>query len=161
MGNELTKRSSIMPTLYDVFSDDSFFNRFFEEFESRLPTFGNTGQLLKGAGRDYPRADISEDEKSYHIDLAVPGWAKDELKLSIEESALTIVGTHVVKEEVKDTKRKYIDRRIGQRNFQRCFYLPKNLDLDGVDAVHENGILHISLPKKTPDQPKQINVQIK
>lgn len=161
--NELTRRSSKMPSLFgDMFSDyDRFFNRLFEEFESRWPTFEPTGQLLKGVGRDYPKTDISEDAKAYYIDLAVPGWSKEEVKLSIQEDVLTVMGTHIEKQEVKDESRKYIDRKIGQRNFSRSFKLPKNLDLGNVDATQKDGMLSIVLPKKEPDQPKQIDIEIK
>lgn len=94
-----------------------------------------------------PAANVREDDKNYNIDLALPGFSKDEIKISFEEEVLTVTAGHQPQEDIKEPK--YTWNEFGYKNkFERSFQLPETVDADGISASFENGILTITLPKK-------------
>lgn len=94
-----------------------------------------------------PAANVREDDKNYTIELALPGFSKDEIKISFEEEVLTVTAGHQPQEDIKEPK--YTWNEFGYKNkFERSFQLPETVDADGISASFENGILTITLPKK-------------
>ena len=100
--------------------------------------------LLRGNGKTVfsPAMDVLEGEDAYTVRVEVPGVAKDEIKLSIEDEVLTISGDR--REEQANLLIR--ERRYGA--FERRLKLPEGIDLEKVDARHEDGVLTIELPKK-------------
>lgn len=90
------------------------------------------------------QANISEDENQYRIDLSVPGFSREEIKISLEKNVLSIKSEKKSGEE----EEKYIRREFGTADFERRFILPKHVDTDKISATAENGILGIVIPKK-------------
>ncbi|NMW19257.1 MAG: Hsp20/alpha crystallin family protein [Chlorobiaceae bacterium] len=89
--------------------------------------------------------DISEDETGFHIDAELPGIAKDEIALNVEDDVLTIKAErkHNTEENKKDYLR--IERTYG--SLQRKFSLGETIDQEHINAGFDNGILHVTLPK--------------
>ncbi len=96
-----------------------------------------------------PATNISEDKDAYKIEMAVPGFNKEDFKLSMEKQILT-VSTEIEKEQKsgENTEQPYRMREFGRGNFCRSFSLPESVDQDSIKAEYLNGILTISLPKK-------------
>lgn len=103
-----------------------------------------------------PRTDISETEKAYEIQLAVPGMSKEDFKLEINENLLTISGERKFNEEKKEKNFHSVETFYG--SFSRSFRVPKNVDAGKVNAAYNNGILQIILPK---DETKSLKASIK
>jgi len=104
-----------------------------------------------------PAANVREDENSYTIELALPGFSKDEVSISFEEEILTVTAGHQPKEDVKGPK--YTWNEFGYKSkYQRAFQLPETVDADNISASFENGILMVTIPKKEvqPSAVKQI-----
>lgn len=80
------------------------------------------------------------------ITLAVAGFTRDQLDVTVEESQLTIRGRQADDGET----RCFIHRGIAARQFQRSFVLADNVDVG--EAVMENGLLHIDLVRHEPDR---------
>jgi len=94
-----------------------------------------------------PAANVREDEKNYSIELALPGFSKDEISISFEDEILTVTAGRQPQEDVKGPK--YTWNEFGYKSkYERSFQLPETIDADTISAAFENGILHISLPKK-------------
>ena len=94
-----------------------------------------------------PAANVREDEKSYTIELALPGFTKDEIKINCEEQVLTVTAGHQPEEDVKGPA--YTWNEFGYKSkYERSFELPETVDADSITAAFENGILIVSLPKK-------------
>lgn len=128
MKRELQTRNNSYD-LFDVF-DDFFKPMFFEE----------TKDL---------RTDIKETENSYELDLELPGYAKDEIKVSLEEGYLTVTAA---KQEKQEDGKKYLRREIRERT-SRSYYLGAGITRDQIKAKYNNGILTLTVPK---DRPKEI-----
>ena len=106
-----------------------------------------------------PAANVREDEKNYAIELALPGFTKDEISISFEDEVLTITAGHQPKEEVKGPK--YTWNEFGYKSkYERSFQLPETVNADNISASFENGILLVTLPKKEvqPATVKQIAI---
>jgi HSP20 family protein len=103
---------------------------------------------------------ISEDDKGYTIELAVPGVAKDKFNLEIENDVLTLSSEQ---EKNKDEQKpNYLRREFSYQSFKRSFELPETIDQEQINATIDAGILTLSLPKKEEEiqkAPRQIEVK--
>jgi len=94
-----------------------------------------------------PAANVRENEKNYLLELALPGFSKEEITIKFEEDVLTVTAGHQPKEDEQGPK--YTWNEFGYKSkYERSFQLPETLDADNIDAKFENGILLITLPKK-------------
>ncbi len=102
-----------------------------------------------------PPVNIRENEKSFDIECAVPGFKKDQMKVNVENNLLTISAEQ---EEEKNTEdERYTRREFSSKAFVRSFTLPENVHSDKIDASYTNGILTLNIPKlkEQKSQPKK------
>jgi len=99
------------------------------------------------------KVDISEDEAGFHIDAELPGIAKENVVLHIEDDLLTIKAERTA--ETEESKKNYhrIERSSG--SFSRSFNLGEMIDQESISADFKNGILHVTLPKAVPVKKKK------
>ena len=88
------------------------------------------------------------------IDVAAPGLTKDDFKVHYDNGRLSISSEK--KNEVEEKEGEKITRReFSYQSFQRSFTVAENVvDPEKIAANYENGILHISLPKREEVKPK-------
>ncbi len=91
-----------------------------------------------------PRNGNSPDR--LRITLAVAGFTRDQLDVSVEESQLVIRG----RQQDDDKNRQYIHRGIAARQFQRTFVLAEGMEVLGADL--KNGLLSIDLARPQPER---------
>jgi HSP20 family protein len=91
--------------------------------------------------------DMWEEDGEIKVELAVPGWKLEELKVELdpEDRTLVVKGEESRKEERKD--RDYYYQQISRSSFERVIRLPHEVKGDRVQAEFEDGILHITLDK--------------
>ena len=100
------------------------------------------------------RVDVSEDENNIYIDADMPGVKKEDVRISMDEDVLTISAERSHEEEEKKKDYHRIERSYG--SMSRSFTVGDNISAEEVDAVYDNGVLHITLPKKEPvEKPKK------
>lgn len=119
---------------------------------SPLPAFGFEREFVAS-----PAADVAEDDKSFTVSVELPGMSEKDIHVSLSGERLTIEGE---KQKKKDEKNEgyYLSERVYGK-FQRSFMLPDGIDSGKVAAKFSNGVLTLTLPKKTPVAPKQIEVK--
>lgn len=106
-----------------------------------------------------PRVDISEDNANFYITAELPGIPKEQIKVNISDDGVLTISGEKKQEEKQEGKNFYrIERRYGM--FTRSFTLPENVKRDAINARYENGVLHLTLPKQEPAQPKVTEVPI-
>ncbi|MCB0772507.1 MAG: Hsp20/alpha crystallin family protein [Flavobacteriales bacterium] len=115
--------------------------------------FGNIDHLQ---GRDdlpraVPRVNIVEDAAGYKLEMQAPGFAKEDLKVNMENDLLTISAEHKT-EELKEDER-FTRREFSTRAFTRSFRLPELVQADAISAEYVNGVLKVSIPKKAEVKP--------
>ena len=106
-----------------------------------------------------PAANVREDENNYSLELALPGFSKEEITIKFEDEVLTITAGRQPKEDEKGPK--YTWNEFGYKSkYERSFQLPETVNADEIGAAFENGILLVTLPKKEVQAPavKQITI---
>ncbi|NNC55719.1 MAG: Hsp20 family protein [Pseudomonadales bacterium] len=122
----------------------------FDRLASLLDTALRGDTIVPG----YPAYNIETlDEKSYAITLALAGFDKRDLSISVENGVLTVRG-----EASGDDSREYLHRGIATRAFERQFNLADYVEV--TDARFENGLLTIELVKEIPEAMKPKNIEI-
>ena len=127
-------------------------NRIFEDFDQAFGRFDGLG-----GGTFAPALDLKEDDEAYTVALEVPGIAQEDLQISLENNVLTVRGS---KEKKKDEEGKANYRRIERSygSFARSVTLPRNVDVNNVQANLADGVLSIVLPKEEQAKPRQITI---
>ncbi|WP_144604100.1 Hsp20/alpha crystallin family protein [Algoriphagus algorifonticola] len=92
-----------------------------------------------------PAVDISEDDKSFEIEFAVPGMKKSDFNIDLTEGRLTISGERKIEEKKEGKNYHSIETHFG--SFSRSFYLPENVLSEKIEATYVDGVLKISIPK--------------
>ena len=102
-------------------------------------------RTAKSAGDGYPPYNIEElDPETLKITLAVAGFAREELNVTLEENQLVIRG-----KQSESTDKAFLHRGIAARQFQRAFVLAEGIDVRGAEL--ENGLLSITLNRPKPE----------
>ncbi|MCC5919592.1 MAG: Hsp20/alpha crystallin family protein [Cyclobacteriaceae bacterium] len=98
-----------------------------------------------------PPVNIKELENQYELEIAVPGYKKDDFKVNIEDHTLTVSGESKMTNESEVSN--YSRKEFSYSSFSRSFTLPENkIKMEKVDAEYQNGILKIKLPKLADEQ---------
>ena len=114
------------------------------------PAFANTiEQLLNSQGRASagctPSVNIYGSDDSFMIEMAVPGYSKEDFSINLEQQTLKV--TAAAKEnEIKEEK--FLRHEFSFHGISRKFTLPKNADTDNISADYQNGLLKIKIPVK-------------
>ncbi len=99
-----------------------------------------------------PAVNIKELDTSYEIEMAAPGFSKDDFKIAIEKGMLTVSSEK--REEKEEKKPNYTRREFYFNNFRRSFTLPEDVNENGVHAEYKEGVLLLKLDKvKEPAKP--------
>ena len=121
---------------FDLFGDDFFRDDFFK---------GEKNHLMK--------TDIKETEDSYILDVDLPGYKKEDIKVDITDGYLTI-NAKASNEINEEKKGKFVrrERFVGECN--RSFYVGEDIKEDEIRASFKNGILELEVPKIDPEEKK-------
>lgn len=118
------------------------FDKLVNEFlQSEWPQFGSGG--VNAVSR--PAVNMLESDADYRIELAAPGLEKGDFKVSVEKDILSISAE---KPAPADENEKILRREFSFLNFQRGFRLPAVVDVSGIHAAYNNGVLTVTLPKR-------------
>jgi len=126
-------------------------------FEREIDSLFN-GILSAGSGCMHaPAVDFIERQNESVALIEVPGVAKEDIKISLEEDLLTVKGERK-SSELPDDARWIRNERSGGEFF-RTIQLPHPVKVDGVAAELVNGILRITLPKAEEARPREIGIK--
>lgn len=126
----------LMPKIFD---DDFFRDDFFDR-KDRM-----NFNLMK--------TDIREDDKSYLLEVDLPGYSKDDIKIDITDGYLTINAK--VEKENNDEKKNYVRRERFTGEVSRSFYVGEDIKEEEVKASFKNGILTLEVPKLSLEDKKK------
>ncbi len=131
--------------LFDEFFDDPFFHK-----EDKHP---HPMAMMK--------TDVRENDNSYIIDVDLPGFQKDNIKVDVEDGYLNISASMDNTEEEKD-KGKFIRRERFVGECSRSFYVGEQVQSEDIKASFKNGILTLEIPKVEEEEklPEKKYVQI-
>ena len=117
-------------------------------FRSLLEDFWNTENLfdLSLLRKDsLPAVNIKENDQSFELELAAPGYEKKDFKIDVQDGVLNICAEKSEEREKEETN--YTRREFSYSSFNRSFTLPENVNSEKVQAKYENGLLYLTLKK--------------
>jgi molecular chaperone IbpA len=131
----------------DLFNDPFFIG--FNRELSRLNTAHQTNS------QSYPPYDLLKlDEDTYRLSLAIAGFTKDDLKISVDNGTLIIKG-----EIVEVTDAEVVHKGIAGRKFVRSFALGEYMEVTGAEM--KDGMLHVDIDRIVPEEKKPKEIPIK
>lgn len=137
-------------SLYNPFRELDDFERNF--FSSPFGFFGS-GTL------DEFKTDIKDEGDRYELEADLPGFDKKDIKLDINGDVLTVRAERHSEHEEKDKKGKYVRCERSYGAYSRDFDL-SGVNSEGIRAKYENGVLKLTLPKKTQALPESKHLEI-
>ena len=139
-----TALSTYRPRLLGRTVFDDVFTDFFTDFPSHL----------RRTTQGYPVADIYTDEKGNTImEFALAGFAKGDLSIEVKHETRRIPVSANTSEASED------ERRIARRSFQKTYInYDDNLDLSGLRAAFENGLLTVTVPQRPELEPIIVDI---
>lgn len=124
----------------DLFELPFYDDRDMQKLEKKL--YGRRGKNLM-------KTDIKDTDKAYELEMDLPGFKKDEIKVSLENGYLTISAARGldVDEQEKETA-KYIRKERYAGSCQRSFYVGEGVKQEDIKGEFKHGILKLVIPKK-------------
>jgi HSP20 family protein len=137
-----------------------FWRRPFSGLLPSIPSLLRPSRTLLGESLSLrvPAVDVFEEEEEVVLKAEVPGLSKEDLKIDLTDSMLTISGEKKKEEEVKEEAYAYSERSYGA--FSRSLQLPCAVKADKAKATFKNGILEVKLPKTEEAKKRHISVKI-
>jgi len=122
--------------------------------------FENLNRLVdftRGDGDSYPPYNIEKTgDGSYRIQMALAGFAREEIEVTVQDNMLIIVGR--AQDSADGEQREYLHRGIAKRAFERRFQLADTIKV--TNAGYENGLLNVDLVREIPEHKKPRRIAI-
>ncbi len=118
----------------------STFSNWIEDF------FNETNFPKRAWGNASPAVNIRETNDSFVLEVAVPGFGKEDFNVNVENDLLTISGNKETKSEQEESG--YTRKEFSYNSFSRSFTLPESVNAENINGNYSNGILTVTLPKK-------------
>ena len=139
----------LLPTIFGE-------NLFDDLMDMSFPTFGNFDDIdkkLYGKKASHiMKTDVHEHDDRFEADIDLPGFSKEQVKLSLEDGYLTVSAEKGLDKDEKDKKGRLIRQERYSGAMSRSFYVGEEVTRDEIKAKFENGVLKIDIPKKEPKQ---------
>ena len=100
-----------------------------------------------------PKVNVKETDKAYEIEIANPGFSKDETKIEVKDGIIYVSMTSENKDE--DENSKYHCKQWSKASYKESWNLPDNVIEDQISAKNNDGVLIITLPKNGKEQKKE------
>ncbi len=124
--------------LLDNFFDDAFDQHFFRS--------KSAAGLMK--------TDVKESDEGFELSIDLPGYKKEDVKVSAENGYLTITASKKEEKDEKGEKGRYIRRERYTGSCTRSFYIGEDVKPEQIGAKFEDGILKLDIPKVQPKLPE-------
>jgi HSP20 family molecular chaperone IbpA len=107
------------------------------------------------------KTDVREHDGGYEVDIDLPGFKKDEIKLALENGYLSVSAAKALNNDEKDKKGKVIRQERYSGSMQRSFYVGEDVTEEDIKAKFEDGVLKLTVPKKEKEAvPEKKLIQI-
>lgn len=129
---------------------------FFDPFEEMDRNFPALMPTMRGVEAFTPAVDVYEDKDNVIVETQLAGIDPEKVDISIENDVLSIKGESEKQSEVEE--KNYYRKEIRRGSFYRSVALPAHVDGNRAEAVAEDGVLKITIPKREESRPKQIKI---
>jgi len=133
-------------------------NQLYREMDQMFhPAAGNEDSQALSQADWHPAVDIKEEDRQYILHMDIPGVDSNNIHVTAEDGMLEIKGER--NSEMKQSQQGFTRVERSHGSFMRRFNLPDGVDVDGINAKCENGVLTLTMPKTEARQPRRIAVE--
>ena len=132
------------------FFTNQLMNQLFRE------TRGALRATLDDGGVNRTGVNVFEEENNFKIEMAIPGFSKEDVTVKVENRMLRITANKENKQE-----KNYLRREFTNSNLEKGFKLSEGINEEGISAEVKDGILLVNLPKLQVEEPKAREIEIK
>ena len=135
-----------------------------EELQQEInKLFSRNGNSAQNDGVWTPSAEVTENEQAFEVEVDLPGLTKDDVKISVEKNVLVISGQRKMqgKSLASENSKFYHHNERLYGSFRRSFTLSDRIKAEEIDALYENGVLRLTLPKAEEAKPRSIEIKAK
>lgn len=140
------------------FKNKDWMDSFFDDFRT-FPTIGRSNPFLDmfthTAESSYPPYNVIKITEGYLIEVAVPGWQREDLEVSFENRVLKVVGSKRVLRDENETE--YVYKSLSTKAFTRSWVVSDDLSVESVFL--EDGLLNVVLKKAEPEKPNLLTIE--
>ena len=138
------------------FAWDLFKDPFFIGFNREMERLSNV--QLASRQVSYPPYDLVKiDDDSFKLSLAVAGFSKDNISVTVDNSTLIIKGDNNI--DTEEDSPEVLHKGIASRKFTRTFALGEYMEITGAEI--KDGMLHIDIERIVPEEKKPKSIKIK
>ncbi|MCD7809505.1 MAG: Hsp20/alpha crystallin family protein, partial [Erysipelotrichaceae bacterium] len=123
-----------------------------KDFNSNKKQHQNTNNY-----RGLMRTDVKENDNCYELDIDLPGFKKEDIKISFDNGYLNIAAKTSTTNDEKDSRSKYIRQERFYGSMSRSFYVGEDVKKNDIRAKFEDGVLKLTVPKQTTTEIEQNN----
>lgn len=108
------------------------------------------------------KTDVKETDQGYAVEIDLPGFKKDEIKMRLDDGYLTISAAKAFDQEEKNNDGKYVRKERYAGSLSRRFYVGRNVTENDIHPKYEDGILSFQLPreeKQVEEQKRYIAIE--
>lgn len=145
----MNRRNNNVPASWNPFREMDRWERSF--FGMPVGFFGDNFAEFK--------TDIKDEGDAYLLEADLPGFAKEDITLDLNDHFLTVKAQRHFDRESKDEEGKYICCERSYGSYSRSFDV-SGIDIDAIKAKYDNGVLTLHMPKKTPELPHSRRLEI-
>ncbi len=126
-----------------------------EDMERRF--FGN--DFFSTRGLEAFKTDITDEGDHFDLKADLPGFKKEDIRLDLSGDTLTINAERHSEHERKEHQGKYVCCERSYGSYSRSFDMT-GIDVDGIQAYYDGGVLNLKLPKRTEERPQGRQITI-
>ncbi len=135
----------LRPAIFHDRFADSFFDSFFDDV---FAPFHDTRQTTGLRSIGTMRTDIRELSDAYEIEMELPGFSKDNVKVELKNGYMTVEASRTEDENGEDAQGRYIRRERHLGSYQRSIYVGENVTEEDIRARFSDGVLKLTVPRR-------------
>lgn len=136
------KKDNAQPATFGSVVDRLFQNNLSRFFDDDVWGFNGVQT------RNQVPVNIRETDKSYELEVVAPGLKKQDFQLNLAGDLLTVSFEHQDEKKEEDKNQYWLRQEFRRAAFNRSFTIDDSVDVEKAAARYEDGVLHVSLPKK-------------
>ena len=140
----------MMPSIFR----ENLFDNFMGDFA--FPAFPDIDKALYGKNaKNLMKTDVKEIDGDYVVDIDLPGFQKDEIRMQLENGYLTVSAAKGLDKDEKDEKTgRFVRRERYAGSMSRSFYVGEDVKEEDIHAKYESGVLKLAIPKEDDKKPE-------
>jgi HSP20 family protein len=143
----------------DMFPPKSLVSYFENELNSLFnDPFFKDGYKMMNQKRLFPKMNVKETDTSYIVEIALPGFDKKNIKLTLESNRLRIESK--LTKNKNETNDNFLIREISSRCFMRTIPFPKEVDIASGKSSMSNGVLTVTVNKEKEEKTKEVVLEV-